>query len=178
MKPTRLYIHGLVVAIIIGWAAIVNAEPLQGNSQPSGSYSLSEWGSIASIVGLVFSLFSLGVSIYTALNVRKIRNKYMFRLTAPDLVKGLSKHASTLVGYADNSEKHHLHIKEELTKSDVKLMTLESRLKGQSKKSVKQARGSIKKYNPRDNDGIFTIYTEIMRVVEEVKAELTDLNLE
>jgi len=131
-------------------------------------------------IASIASLISLAVSIYVALSLRTIKKKYIFRLKAPEFMKALTKHASVLSTYGDDFENSIQEICDELAKVDVKLRTMKGRMRGASKKSVKQLRTLIKAYDKDSNDRqkFRLIYRGIQRVIVEVQESREELNLE
>jgi hypothetical protein len=138
------------------------------------------WRQILADIGSIASLISLALTGYVAWNLRKIKNKYIFRAKAPGFVRMLSKHASTLIDYANDFENSKHQISAELTRIDVRVRRMQGRMGGEAKKAVKQLRNLIEAYEAdRDNqEKFYAIYYEMQRVVEEVKELQEDLSLE
>ena len=146
---------------------------------------LFEFERLASLLTLsnvanIASLISLVVSIYVALNLRAIKKNYIFRLRAPQFMKALAKHASVLHAYGDDFDNSVQDICDELAKVDVKLRTMKGKMRGASKKSVKQLRSRIKEYNEdsSNREKFRLIYRGIQSVVVEVQESREELNLE
>lgn len=133
---------------------------------------LSQIGSYASLIGLL-------ITVYVAYQLRQIRNTYIFRVRAPEFIKLLSRRASKLIELGGDFDNSQQSIGLEIAVADVTLRTMQSRMRGQSRRAVKQLRNSIKDYrqNP-DRDKIYRLYTEIHTVIEEVKELQKELNLE
>lgn len=134
---------------------------------------LSQFGSYASLIGLILTL-------YVAWSLRNIRNNYIFRLKAPAFLRKLTKHASTLISFGNEFETSRQRIDLELAVSDVTLRSMQRRMRGHSKKAVKQLRRLIKDYkqNGGDLEQFYAIYREMQRVLEEVKELQKELTLE
>ena len=64
--------------------------------------------------------------------------------------------------------------------SDVMLTTMQRRIRGESRKAVKKLRRLIKEYRqaPDNEEHFYLIYTEMQRVIQEVKELQKELNLE
>lgn len=131
-------------------------------------------------VGSISSVISLGVSIYVALSLRKIRNTYIFRARAPQFVRALKNHASTLIQYGSDIDNSRREIEVELTKIDVRARTMQSRMRGESRRAAKRLRMVIKAYevDPTSQDKFYAVYKAVLRVVEEVKELREDLSQE
>jgi hypothetical protein len=125
---------------------------------------LSQVADYASLIGLL-------LTIYVAWSLRKIKNTYIFRVGAPEFVRVLTRHASTLIACGNDFENSKQEIDVELATSDVTLRSMHRRMRGESKKAVKQLRDLIREYNevPGDKEKFYLIYTEMQRVIEEVK---------
>lgn len=138
------------------------------------------WRQILADIGGLASLASLILTSYIALGLRRIRNTYKFRARAPQFVRALSKHASTLIEYANDFDNSRQEIDIELARSEVKLRSMQRRMHGQSKKAVIRLRDSIKRYeqDPASKEKFYTVYREMQGVIEEVKELREDLNLE
>jgi hypothetical protein len=138
------------------------------------------WRQILAVVGSIASLISLAVSTYVAWSLRKIKNTYIFRIKAPEFIRALTKHASALSAYGNDFENSKQEVGVELARLDVKLRSMQGRMRGESKKSVKQLRSLIEAYNsdPDDKEKFRLVYRGTQRVVEEVKESRADLSLE
>jgi hypothetical protein len=128
----------------------------------------------------VASLISLIVSVYVAFSLRAIKKDYIFRLRAPDFMKALRKHASVLSDYGNDFENSIQEICDELVRVDVKLRSMKDRMRGASKRSVKQLRSAIRSYNLDSNNQqkFRLIYRGIQGVLVEVEESREELNLE
>lgn len=143
------------------------------------SYFDNDWHTIASDLDAFFGLIGLAMTAYIAWSLRKIKNNYIFRVRAPEFLRVLKKQASTLIDYGNDFENNKTDIGVELTRVDVKLGALESRVSGNTKKTVKQLRRNIKVYKETPGEEKFyAVYEEIQRVVEEIKELQEKLNLE
>ena len=138
------------------------------------------WRQILADIGSIASVVSLLLTGYIAWNLRNIRNNYIFRLKAPEFIKALTKHASNLNAYGNDFENLKLEAGDELAKLDVKLRSIQGRMRGEAKKSVKRLRELIEEYHnePDSKERFRLVYRETQRVVEEVRESREDLNLE
>ncbi|MCP9493777.1 MAG: hypothetical protein MSG64_04890 [Pyrinomonadaceae bacterium MAG19_C2-C3] len=137
-------------------------------------------GDVLALVASWASIISLGLTIYVAWNVRILANKYIFRLRAPQFIRMLNKKASTLIDYANDFKNFQLEIGDELARMDVRLKAMQRRMRGESKKDVKELRARIKDCEQEpDNEAKFRLaYRSMQRVIEGVKEYQEELNLE
>lgn len=136
--------------------------------------SLSQLDSYASIIGLL-------ITIYVALSLRSIRRTYIFRVRAPEFIRVLTKHASTLVSFGNDFDNSKEKINVQLAISDVKLRYMQRRMRrGEAKRTIKQLRILMKTFtqNEGNRDQFYLIYTQMQRVVAEVKELQKELDLE
>jgi len=135
---------------------------------------------ILGYIGSVASLVSLVLTVYVAWSLRKIKNTYIFRMRAPHFTKTLTKHASTLIDYARDFNSSQHEIGDELARVDVKLKAMQGRMRGASKKAVKELRDRIRDFEraPGDEAKFRLAYRGMQRVIEEVKEYQEDLDLE
>ncbi len=132
------------------------------------------------ILGDVFSIASFIVSLFVLLNVRRIKNLYRLRVRGPALVKQLAKSTTSLSNYMNEYREFMPQISEELGRVAAKLKSLEAKLSGHPKASVKRVRGyvdqcEVKAENERD---VRKTYIEVLKVVEELKDHQKDLDWE
>lgn len=137
-------------------------------------------GDLLAIIASWASIISLFLTIYVAISVRKIRNNYIFRIRAPQFVKALDKQASALIKYANDFESFKDEISDELARVDVKLKNMQSRMRGDTRKAVKELRARIKdcEQEPNSKAKFRLAYRSMQRVIEEVKEYKEDLDLE
>lgn len=135
---------------------------------------------ILSPIGSVASLISLGLTLYIALGIRNIRNNYIFRVRAPEFIRALTKHASTLISFGNDFNDSRQRIDVELATSDVTLRSMQGRMRGQSREAVDNLRALIRAYqqNPNNIDNFYPIYTGMQRVIQEIKELQRELDLE
>lgn len=143
------------------------ATGLEGGSLPE---------KLLSYIGSIASLISLALTIYVVIDLSKIKNRFIFRLGAPNLVKELKKTNETLMRYSSDFENSLMSVHEELIKTDVKLRSFEKRLTTESRESVRQLRQAIENYN-QDKEQLFTICRCLFRVIEEVKQRQEEMSL-
>lgn len=136
-------------------------------------------GGLLGIIASYASIVSLALTIYVALNVGRIKNSYIFRVRAPGFERALKKHAAALTDYGNDFNKFTQEIGNELERADVKLRAMQGRMRGESRRAVKQLRGLIKEYEQVPNETRFrVVYRKMQRVIEEVKEYQEDLDLE
>jgi hypothetical protein len=131
---------------------------------------------IANYIGIIGFIFT----IYIAWSISKVRNRYIFRIKAPQFVKVLGKQASILIEYANDFASNQAEIGDEFARIEVRLKAMQGRMTGGSKKAVKDLRKLIKEYEREPaNEAKFRLaYRGMHRVIEEVKEYQEDLDLE
>jgi hypothetical protein len=137
-------------------------------------------GDILDVIANYLGIIGFFVTIYIAWSIRKVRNRYIFRIKAPQFVKALSKQASMLIDYANEFVSNQAVIGDEFARIDVRLKAMQGRMTGGAKKAVKDLRKLIKEYERAPaNEGKFRLaYRGVQRVIEEVKEYQEDLELE
>ena len=84
-----------------------------------------------------------------------------------------------MIGFGADFENSQQAIAVEIAVVDVTLRTMQSKMRGPSKKAVKKLRTSMRKYSQGpDRERFYLMYTEMQRVVEEVKELQKELSLE
>lgn len=133
-----------------------------------------------SIVGDILGIISFVLTIFVLYDTRKIRSYYRFKGRGPALIKDLSRYSSNISGYLNDFEDFLPQIAEELKRSEAKLKSLEKKLGGQPKASVKRLRKTIIEceVNLGNEQGIRDVYLEMVKVIEEVKDHRKDLDWE
>lgn len=127
--------------------------------------SLPSIGSVASIIGLVLTIF-----IY--FGVRKIRRDFLFRARIPALLKKLQKHASKLSRCLQDYSNTKEATDEELSIAEVNLVSLYQKSYGPLKKSLKSLIKDIRRFRKDDSrstkQNLRSIYLNINMVVQEI----------
>jgi hypothetical protein len=141
--------------------------------------SLSSWETFSKIAS-VFSVASFGLTLWVLLETRNLRVLYKLRVRGPLLIKDLVKMTSTLSNYLNDYSTSIGQIAQELGKIGVKLKSLEVKLSGAPKRSVKLVRSYIDqcKVNTENEEQVRRTYVEIIKVVEELKDHQKDLDWE
>lgn len=133
-----------------------------------------------SVVGNIFSIASFVISIFVLLSVRKLRTLYRLRVRGPSLIKDLSKAGSNLSNYLNEYAESIPQIEEELSRVSVKLRSLENKISGRLKVSVKRARVYIDQCEAKaeNETEVRKAYIEVIKVTEELKDHQKDLDWE
>jgi hypothetical protein len=141
--------------------------------------SLLNWETFSKI-GSIFSIASFGLTVWVLLETRKLRGLYKLRVRGPSLIKDLVKLASILFSYLNDYSNSVAQIAQELGKIGVKLKSLEVKLNGAPKSSVKLVRSYIDQceVNNENEEQVRRIYVEIIKVIEELKDHQKDLDWE
>lgn len=117
---------------------------------------------------------------YVAWSLRRVKNTYIFRLRAPQLVKDLTEGGSMLINYANDFANAQQEIGDEIARLDVKLKVIQGRMRGRSQGAVRDLRARIRDWErePYNEAKFRLVYRGIQRVIEEVKEYQEDLDLE
>lgn len=135
--------------------------------------SLSNIGSWASIIGLVLTIFVL-------LNIRSIKQFYLFSARVPELLEKLTKHAASISTHQKNYPTTHQELTLELAGVEMVLNSLYDKVNRKTKKSVKKTIDSIilPKTGQASKDEIWSIYIQIHKLITEVEELQSDLKWE
>jgi hypothetical protein len=141
--------------------------------------SLFNWETFSKIAS-VFSIASFGLTLWVLLETRKLRVLYKLRVRGPLLIKDLVKLTSTLSSYLNDYSNSISEIAQELGKIGVKFKSLELKLSGAPKSSVKLVRSYIDQceVNTENEGQVRRTYVEIIKVIEELKDHQKDLDWE
>ena len=122
------------------------------------------------ILASISSIISLILTFYVFLDVRKIKNYYLFAARVPDLMVKLQESSSNMSDYIKRFDKYALEIEEEVDRSEVLLESLKNKLDGEAKKSIEQLLKDIESYNKRkDKKAVRQIYRNISKVIIRIK---------
>lgn len=134
----------------------------------------------ASKVASVFSIASFGLTLWVLFETRKLRSFYKLRVRGPELIKDLNKMASKLSEYLNDYSDSLSQIAEELGKTASKLKTLQAKLRGAQKNTVKRVRIHIDQceVKPENEEEVRMVHLEVIKVIEELKDYQKDLDWE
>lgn len=132
--------------------------------------TLSDISNIASVVGLALTL-------WVALNVRKIKNHYLLTARVPELSRKLSQHRRQLCKYLNDAEANRHQIEEELAAAKATAQSLEAKLTGRHRESIKLLLKAIREQERQltTETGTRAIYRRIVHVSEELENMIEDL---
>ena len=133
---------------------------------------------LLSIASDVLSIISFVLTIFVLYDTRKIRAVYKFKGRGPALIKDLSKQASNLSDYLNEFENFIPQIAVEMGRSQAKLKSLEKKLGGPLKVSVKRLIAAIEEVNGENEQEVRRVHIEMIKVIEEVKEHRKDLEWE
>lgn len=141
--------------------------------------SLLSWDNFSKLAS-VFSIAGFGLTLWVLLETRRLKVLYRLRVRGPLLIKDLVKMAATLSSYLNDYSNSNAQIAQELGKIGVKLKSLEAKLTGVPKSSVKLVRSYIDQceVNAENEEQVRRTYVEIIKVIEELKDHQKDLGLE
>jgi len=124
-----------------------------------------------SVISDVASVISLILTLFVLYDVRKLRERYKFRVRGPEILRKLKAHSAKLADYLNEFEGFLPQIDLELGRAHVQLKSLEKKkLPRPVKKAIKHVRKSIQGYNTgaKDEESLRRVYVEMMIVIEEV----------
>ncbi len=124
---------------------------------------LSDWGSLASILGLVLTGWALW-------EVLKLRRFYEARVRVPKLLAELSQRKSALANYLNDLPNSEDRANEELVQIESTLKALEPKLRGEAKRSVGNLLSRLRAQGRApDEEGIKRTYLSVVAVIQEIK---------
>lgn len=134
---------------------------------------LSGFGSIASTIGVILTIFVL-------LSLRKIRSQYIFAARVPELIEKLSDLASDISECMNDFDTFIPQISLDLGEAEVVLKSLRKKLRRKSRKSIDQLLKNMDDYNANtgDSDKLWGVYVDMSKVIAEVKDIQEDLKWE
>lgn len=140
--------------------------------------TLSDYGSLASIIGLLISLVTLVL-------VKLLRKQFLFKARIKEHSTSLGKIASNVSSLLPSFADNEVEIDEELAIADVKLRNIQKGASGDLLSDVKKARKKIGKFRWRCRVNIKgfkpeeklarQVYTDINIVVEEMSNVETEI---
>lgn len=135
---------------------------------PPRNYSnyLSDLGSYASIVGLF-------ITILVFINLKKVRNQFLFQARYPALKKAISSHSDTLSKHLNAFPESLEDIESELQPCLANLKNLKVKLTGPTKKSVQQLIIMIsdipRPLREESKQGLRNVYSALVGLETELK---------
>lgn len=125
---------------------------------------LTFFGSIASIVGLL-------ISVYLFFAIRAIKRNYLFRARIPALQKKLKKHASNISSALQQYDETQDEILSELSLAEVNLISLKSKTNGTLKASLSKTVKELQSFRKKgiSKDKIRSIYLSINMRIQEIE---------
>jgi len=134
---------------------------------------LSDIGSFASIISLV-------LTVIVFFNLRSIKRFYVFKARAPELLNKLIKQASNISSYQSDFLDSRHEIDLEIVQIEINLKSLEKKLPGSLKSSVKRVLKQLKRYDNQDNkpDSLWQFYIDLQKLIAEIHEFQSDLNWE
>lgn len=123
-------------------------------------------GPIYSTIASTASLVGLGVTIWVLINVRNIRNSYIFAIRVPDLLKQLKTHTKKLSEHMNDFDGLYNQIRLEIALIEEVLRSLRGKLDRRARTSVDALLKLIKAYDwkARDKNALDEIYIELKKL--------------
>jgi hypothetical protein len=141
--------------------------------------SLSDAGNWASLASLVISIFSLLVSSYAALSIRRVRTDLINRATLPALLNALDRHVVALGGYMQDFEKNKNDFDAELAGCGANLTSIQQKITDTTKVNVYSLQWKIARYKgqflfsrkgPQNSEqDARTIYNGLIAIQQQLK---------
>jgi hypothetical protein len=149
--------------------------------------SLSDAGSWASLASLAISIFSLLVSSYAALSIRRVRLDLISRATLPALSNALDRHIAAIGGYMQDYEKNKNDFAAELAGCGVNLASIQQKIPDWTKVNVLPLQGKIYRYKgqfvfsrkgPQNSEkDARAIYNDLLAIQQQLRNFLEDQRL-
>jgi hypothetical protein len=132
--------------------------------------TLSDIGSIASIIGLIFTILVL-------IDVRRLKSYYLFTARMPELARKLREHTLNIAEYLSDFEKSIQDISVELARLEVVLNSLSRKLDRTSSETVVQLLKYLKNYDVEraGKTGLRKIHVYVNKILDEIEDLQEDL---
>jgi Mg2+ and Co2+ transporter CorA len=133
-----------------------------------------------SIIADLLSIAGFILTIAVLLNVKNLKNAYKLRVRGPSLIRDLAKSTSALSSLMNDYREFRPQVAEELGKVSVKLHSMQNKVRGDARRSVKNVLLYIDRceVNAENEDQVRRTYIEIVKVIEELKDYQKDLDWE
>ena len=130
-----------------------------------------------SILGNIASIVGLALTILVFLNTKKIKEYYLLRARVPELIDKLTECSSKLAEQHREFEESRDLISVELGRAEVVLKSLEAKLKGRGRDSVRSLIKSVKNYDVKtqERDSLWAVYVGMTKVIDELRDLQEDL---
>jgi hypothetical protein len=132
------------------------------------------------LIGNAFSIAGFAISVWLLWNLRTIRNAYRFRARGPLLLKELSKTSKNINKFLNEYDDSLGQIREEITRTAVKLRSLRRNVTRAQRQSIKRVLGHIDhcEISVQNEEQVRIVYFEIFKIIEELKDYQEDLKWE
>lgn len=143
--------------------------------------ALVEW---INYIGSSASILSFFISIYVLVELRQIRQYFLFRVRIPSLLRALQSYASGMSRGLNNFEGSRQEIETMLARCESTLRSLSPKLSRVEKRTVKRLTKSIRSFRQSswwhekkefDLEQAWSIYNDLQGVIEIVKNLAADL---
>src|SRR5262245_37030306 len=133
-----------------------------------------------SLIADILSIAGFVVPVWVLLETRKLKSLYKLKVRGPSLIKDLHKMVLNLDDYINNYSNSLTQIAQELGRVEIKLKSLQTKLRGDPKSSVKLVRSLIDQceVNVENKERVVRVHREIIKVLEELKDHQKDLDWE
>ena len=136
---------------------------------------LAEW---LNYIGSVASIISFLISIYVLVELRQIRQYFLFRVRIPSLLKTLQLYASGMSRGLNNFEESRQEIETMLARCESTLRSLSPKLSGAEKRAANRLANSIRSCRQSswwhvkkvfDREQAWSVYIGLQGVIESIK---------
>lgn len=133
-----------------------------------------------SLIADILSIAGFVLTVWVLLETRKLKSLYKLRIRGPSLIRELHKIVSNLPEYLNNYSNSIVQVAQEFGRVEIKLKSLEAKLSGAPKDSVKLVRSFIDQCEVKieNEEQVTRVYREIVKVLEELKDHQKDLEWE
>lgn len=135
-------------------------------------------------IGSAASILSFFISIYVLVELRQIRQYFLFRVRIPSLLRTLQSYASGMSRDLNNFEGSRQEIETMLARCESTLRSLSPKLSRVEKRTTKRLTKSIRSFRQSswwhekkefDLEQAWSIYNDLQGVIESVKNLAADL---
>jgi hypothetical protein len=132
------------------------------------------------ILASILSILSFFLTVFVLYDTRKLRGFYRFRGRGTALLRDLRQSSQKLSQFLNDFDDFKPQIFEEMGRARAKLRSLERKLSGSTKTSVKRLRKRLTriKLQTGTEREVREAYVDMIHVIEEIKEYKLDLNWE
>jgi len=114
------------------------------------------------LLAVLASIAGCGVSLYVLREVTSIKNKYLFRIRVPQIIKSITTYTSDLNEKLEHFQENRKAIDVILVKCSSVLEILENKLEGKGKRHLLDIHKNVKNKNSFTYEEAWSIYTKLL----------------